>query len=85
MTLTLKPWHGLVAGIILVLFIFTHSSYAPYTNNHFHQHRWRTEYCKKAGLPIQACTISIPMMQNVSTEVAQFDICMEHGEWRRIK
>jgi hypothetical protein len=85
MTLTLKPWHGILLIVLAVIFVFTHSSEAPYSNNHFHGHRWRTEYCKKAGLPIAACAITMPMMQNVSSETAMFDICLEHGEWRRIK
>lgn len=85
MTLTLKPWHGALVIALAIIFIFTHSSEAPYTNNHFHAHRWRTEVCRKNGIPINACTVTIPAVANVSSEQAQFDICMEHGEWRRIK
>lgn len=85
MTLTLKPWHGVLVIILIALFILTHSSASPYYNNHFHGHRWRTDVCKRANLPIAACTITIPGVANVSSEQAQFDICMEHGEWRRIK
>ena len=85
MTLTLKPWHGLLVIALAFIFIFTHSSYVPYSNNHFKPHRWRTDYCRKAGLPIAACAITMPSMNNVSNETAMFDICLEHGEWKRIK
>lgn len=85
MTLILKPWHGVLVLVLLVLYALTHTNIAPYTNNHFHGHRWRTEVCKKNNIPVAACTVTIPAVANVSSEQAQFDICMEHGEWRRIK
>lgn len=94
MTLKLEAWHGVVAVLILVLFGLTRTSVAPYMNNHLKPHRWRSEVCKAEGIDVQVCAISLPQLavqdqkegrKILSSEVPMFDICMEHGEWRRIK
>lgn len=95
MHIELKPWHAVVFIALLVLFGLTRTSISPYANNHLKPHRWRTEVCTKAGYDAIQCMISLPIVQVqsktngkqevLSTEVPQYDICLEHGEWKRIK
>jgi hypothetical protein len=96
MNITLKLWHGGLLGAALLLFIMSHTSTAPFYNNQLHAHRWRTDVCKKEGIPLQYCTVALPPIEiqtgpaannkrTLNNENPQFDICLEHGEWRRIK
>lgn len=59
-----------------------HSAYTPYQRNLFHKHRWTTEACKAAGVPIEHCAMPVQSKQG---EVHYFEFCLEHGEFRWIK
>lgn len=60
-----------------------HSSYRPYLNNQFHSHRWRSDYCKAKGIDAGQCALVV--QSPGTTDVSYFDICLEHGELKRIK
>lgn len=59
-----------------------HSAYLPYSNRQFHAHRWRSDVCRAAKIDPTQCTVNVPAGNN---EMAYFDICLEHGELKRIK
>lgn len=62
---------------------YKHTSYFPYANGQLHGHRWRTALCDAAHVDKKQCSLVI---QNPgSSEVDYFDICLEHGELRKIQ
>lgn len=74
---------ALVALLSLVVYLFGfHSKYAPYGyRNMFKPHRWATQACKESGVPLEKCTLPVQSRG----ELARFDFCLEHGEFRRMQ
>lgn len=95
MQFELKPWHLISLGVIVIIYVLTLTSVRPYMNNQLKPHRWRSSICKNAGVDPINCYIAIPPVQELvngkpsgkilTTEIPQYDLCLEHGEWKRVR
>jgi len=77
------------AVLVLVLAIggwLLYCSPLSFTNNRFHRHRWASDVCRARGVAVEQCEIVVwKTNPNISSEVPIWDICLEHGEIRRLK
>lgn len=67
-------------AIVFCAWLFTLSSQAPYQRNWWKPHRWMSAELKNKTA-IKNTFITVPISE---TEFYDFDICLEHGELRRI-
>lgn len=61
---------------------YKHTSYFPYADRQLHGHRWRSEVCTANHVDASQCLLAI---QTPNESPAYFDVCLEHGEFRRVK
>jgi hypothetical protein len=82
----LKPVINFVLLVTVSLAAFGfglhHSSYLPFKNNQWKAHRWTSDMCRANKLDPKQCTLPI---HAPGAEIAYFDVCMEHGELKRIQ
>ena len=81
-------WKHVLAVIVLVALAVSQYFYGPiplYANNRFHRHRWASDVCKSRGIAPENCAMIWKTDPRISTEIALYDICLEHGELRRMK
>ncbi len=86
MTITVNRFYAVVL-LLTALFCVAGHYYGPlYPNNRLKPHRWAIETCRQRGVENpEQCGIAWKINPKVSTEIAYFDICLEHGELRRAK
>lgn len=78
--MTIKLNLKLVLAVVLAMaiaFVLFHSSAAPFANNQWKPHRWLSKTCNV----VSKCSLMVVS----GSEVAYYDVCLEHGELRRIK
>lgn len=78
-------WGGLACFLFGFLLSIGHFYGPLYLNNQWKPHRWASEYCRAKGIDPHACAAVWGTDPRISTEKVYFDLCLEHGEYRRMK
>lgn len=71
--------------LIIIALVLAHRNGGLYANNQWKKHRWTSDVCKANGMEPTLCTQKWNMQMVGSSETAYMDMCLEHGEYRRIK
>lgn len=85
--LTKKNGVIVVIAILLLGVGWIGNTHGPlYLNNQWKPHRWASDVCRAQGLDPANCEVSIWRVDpKISKEVPVFDVCLEHGELKRVR
>ena len=83
---TRKSFYLACTVVLLAIALWLGVSRGPlYLNNQWKPHRWASDLCRAKGLAPEQCATRYSWRNDVSNETVYFDVCLEHGEMRRIK
>lgn len=73
------------AAVILMLVVVGNRNGPLFLHNQWKPHRWTTDICKGRGVDPHVCTQQLDLNRVGAAEVVYMDMCLEHGEFRRVK